>query len=75
MKHLVVVRGYNEPDNNTPSDEIWVRVDDFDPTFNGHDLEKKYEAEFDGDYANGTSVDYYPLAEVEGGWIKVSEIW
>lgn len=76
MKHLVVVRGYNEPDNNTPSDEIWVKVEDFDPTYNRYDLEKKYEAEFkDVDYANGVSVDCYPLAEIESGWLKISEIW
>lgn len=75
MKHLVVVRGFNEPDNNTPSDDIFVRVDDFDPTANAYDLGKKYEEEFAGEYANGVSVDYYPIGELEGGWVKVAEIW
>ena len=31
MKYLVVARGFNEPDNNTPSDDIWARIMEFDP--------------------------------------------
>ncbi len=75
MKYLVVMRGFNEPDNNTPSDEVFARVDEIDPTANLYDLGKKYEKEFDGDYANGVSIDYYPLDEFDGGWVKIEEIW
>ena len=45
MKYLVVVRGFNEADNNTPSDEIWTKITDIEPS----DLpkyEKIYTSEF-----------------------------
>lgn len=74
MKYLVIVRGYNEPDNNTPSDEIWAKTADIEPS----DIEKYeevYMSEFEGDYANGASVDFYPIEELDNEWRKVSEIW
>lgn len=74
MKYLVIVRGYNEPDNNTPSDEIWAKITDIEPS----DLakcEKVYTSEFEGDYENGVSVDFYSIKELDNEWLKVSEIW
>lgn len=74
MKYLVILRGLNEPDNNTPSDEIWANVVDIDiDEMAKH--EKAYTSEFEGDYTHGVSVDFYPLDEMEHGWVKVSEIW
>lgn len=74
MKYLVILRGFNEPDNNTPSDEIWAKIADIDPS----DLakcEKVYTSEFENDYEHGVGIDFYPLDEVNNEWIKVSEIW
>lgn len=74
MKYLVIVRGYNEPDNNTPSDEIWAKTADIEPSDMAK-CEKVYTSEFEGDYANGVSVDFYPIEELDNEWLKVSEIW
>lgn len=74
MKYLVVVRGFNEADNNTPSDEIWTKITDIEPS----DLakcEKIYTSEFEADYEHGVSVDFYPIAELDEEWLKVMEIW
>lgn len=74
MKYLVILRGFNEPDNNTPSDEIWTKIADIEP----NDLakcEKVYTGEFENDYEHGVGIDFYPLDEVNNEWIKVSEIW
>ena len=74
MKYLVVVRGFNEPDNNTPSDVIWARVVDIKPDDMAKH-EKNYTNEFNEDYEHGVSVDFYPLAELNDAWLKISEIW
>lgn len=74
MKYLVVVRGFNEADNNTPSDEIWAKITDIEPS----DLakcEKVYTSEFENDYEHGVSVDFYPIAEIDETWEKIIEIW
>ena len=74
MKYLVVVRGFNEADNNTPSDEIWAKITDIEPS----DLpkyEKVYTSEFETDYEQGVSIDFYPIAELDETWVKVMEIW
>ena len=74
MKYLVVVRGFNEPDNNTPSDEIWVKITDIEPSYLSK-CEKVYTSEFENDYEHGVSVDFYPIAEIDETWEKVMEIW
>lgn len=74
MKYLVILRGFNEPDNNTPSDEIWAKVVDIEMSEMAK-CEKVYTSEFEGDYAHGVSVDFYPLDEMDNEWVKVSEIW
>lgn len=74
MKYLVILRGFNEPDNNTPSDEIWAKVVDIEMSEMAK-CEKVYTNEFEGDYANSVSVDFYPLDEMDNEWVKVSEIW
>ena len=74
MKYLGVVRGFNEADNNTPSDEIWTKITDIEPS----DLpkyEKVYTSEFAADYEHAARVDFYPIAELDEEWLKVMEIW
>ena len=70
MKYLVVVRGFNEADNNTPSDEIWAKITDIEPS----DLpkyEKIYTSEFENDYEHGVSVDFYPINEIDETWAMI----
>lgn len=74
MKYLVILRGFNEPDNNTPSDEIWAKVVDIEMSEMAK-CEKVYTSEFEGDYEHGVGIDFYPLDEVNNEWVKVSEIW
>ena len=74
MKYLVILRGFNEPDNNTPSDEIWAKVVDIKMSEMAK-CEKVYTSEFEGDYTHGVSADFYPLDEMDNEWVKVSEIW
>lgn len=74
MKYLVVARGFNEPDNNTPSDEIWCKVVDIEPN-EVTKYEKVFTDEFGEDYEHGVEVELRPLVEFEDEWVKVSEIW
>lgn len=74
MKYLVILRGFNEPDNNTPSDEIWAKVVDIEMSEMAK-CEKAYTSEFENDYEHGVGVDFYPLDEMDNEWVKVSEIW
>lgn len=74
MKYLVVMHGYNEPDNNTPSDDIFVRVENLEPDELA-EREKYYHRKWEDEYANGIELDFYPLEELEDGLTKVVEIW
>lgn len=71
MKHLVVARTFNEPDNNTPSNEVWCKVVDVEPSEVAK-YEKVFEKDFSGDYIE---VELRPLAEFEDEWVQVSEVW
>lgn len=74
MKYLVVARGFNEPDNNTPSDEILVRVVDIEPT-EKEDYEKAFEKELSGTYDHGIEVALYELDQLQDSWGEVATIW
>lgn len=73
MKYLAVVRGCNEPDNNTPSDVLWCKVVEIDN--NLEQAKKTYEKEFEKDYEYGAEVSLYPLSELENKWTRIQEIW
>lgn len=73
MKYLATARWVNEPDNNTPSDVIWCRVVDIEPSEVAK-YEKAFENEFSGYYTYGVEIELRPLAEFNE-WVKVSEIW
>lgn len=74
MKYLAIARGFNEPDNNTPSDEIWCKVVDIEPSEVAK-YKKVFTDELGEDYEHGVEVELRPLAEFEDEWVKVSEIW
>lgn len=74
MKYLATARGFNEPDNNTPSDEIWCKVVDIEPSEVAK-YEKVFTDDMNVDYAHGAEVELLPLVEFEDEWVKVCEIW
>lgn len=74
MKYLFVARGYNEPDNNTPSDEIWCKVVECGEN-EVEQYAKVFENDFADDYVHGVEVNYKPLEMFKDEWTKVSEIW
>lgn len=76
MRYLLIARGLNEPDNNTPSDEILCRVVECDSEhIAGVAKLCVAELENSGAYDHGVEADYRPLDEFNQGWAKVTEIW
>lgn len=74
MKYLVVAHCYNEPDNNTPNEQMWVKVVECEPK----DValyEKVFTDEFSEDYKYGVDIMFEPLENFEDEWFKVSDIW
>lgn len=72
MKYLFIARGFNEPDNNTPGEQIWCKVVDCDE----EDLaryEKVFTDEFNEDYEHGVEIDYEPLEVFEDEWFNISK--
>lgn len=74
MKYLVIARGFNEPDNNTPSDVMWCKVIDIKPNEVAQ-YEKVFADDLSEDYAYGVEIMFEPLENFEDEWVKVSEIW
>lgn len=74
MKCLAIVRGLNEPDNNTPSDEVWVKYLDTE-VLSVASVEKIITDDFNPDYEHGVEVEVIPLEEIKDEWRKVFEIW
>lgn len=71
MKYLAVIRGYNECDNNTPSDEIWCSVVETDtPNITAREIENEWRDNFNFDIG----VDLIPLEELKK-WKKIATIW
>ena len=74
MNYLIVARGFNEPDNNTPSDEVFVKVIDCKPD----EIEqyvKRFEDELYEDYPVGVNIEAVPVERIKDDWEKVVEIW
>lgn len=75
LRYLVVARLYFEADNNTPSDQLWTEVAEFEQ----EDLaraEKVIIDEFKDDTdAVDIEVEFIPLSEIDHEWRKVGEIW
>lgn len=73
-KYLAIARGFNEPDNNTPSDVIWCKVVDCSDDEVAK-YEKVFTDEFSEDYEHGVDVQLIPISEIQDEWEKVIEIW
>lgn len=74
MKYLAVARGFNEPDNNTPSEDILVRVVDIEPS-EKEGFEKTFEEELSKSFDHGSSVALYKLDQLQDSWGEVATIW
>lgn len=74
MKRLFVAHGYNEPDNNTPSDEILARVVDIEPD-KQVEWERAFEKELEKTYPIGVNVKSYSLEQLQDDWAEVITIW
>lgn len=74
MNYLIVARGFNEPDNNTPSDEVFVKIIDC-----GQDEIERYVKRFEDDmyedYPVGVNIETVPVERIKDDWEKVVEIW
>ena len=74
MEYITIVRGYNEPDNNTPSSEVFVKAIKCEPS-----RLSEYEAtiveEFSEDYPIEVEVVSIPLDEIREGWKRGATIW
>ena len=73
-KYLVLARGLNEPDNNTPSDEILAKVVDIEPTEVAK-YEKVITDDLNSDYEHGVVVQIIPIEELQDEWRGVFDIW
>ena len=73
-KYLVAVRGFNEPDNNTPADNIFCKIADYED----NELEKVrklLEREFEEDHPIGVDIKIVPVEELQGKWSELFTIW
>lgn len=72
MKYLIVMHEFYEPDNNTPSDKIWAKVEDIeDENFLS---EEAYITRYKEDDAYDATVSFIPLEKLTE-WEKLEEIW
>lgn len=74
MKYLIVSRCYNEPDNNTPSDEIFVKVIECSEDEVARYV-KVFEDDMGSDYPYGVEIQAIPIERIKDEWEKVVEIW
>lgn len=73
-RYLVIARCYNEPDNNTPSDEIFARCANFGEE-EAKNAEKIIADDFIADGYMDCEVQVIPLATLRDEWKRVETIW
>lgn len=74
MKYLAVIRGYNEPDNNTPSDEVFIKIVECASDREIMTTRTKIYKDFEKDFTEGADVSMYALNELTD-YKRVMEIW
>lgn len=72
MKYLIVMHELYQPDNNTPSDKIWARVEDIEDE--NALSEEAYIIRYKEDEAYDATVRFIPLEKLTE-WEKLEEIW
>lgn len=74
MRFLAIVRGLNDPDNNTPSDEVWARLVECEPQ-DIPEKEKAIKKYWNRNYPIGVEVVLIPLEIIKDEWAKGLTIW
>lgn len=74
MKYLVILRVGYEPDNNTPSEEIWAKITEFKDEDEKNRAEEVYLEET-AENSIGAIVQFFPLKDLDEDWEKVGEVW
>ena len=73
-KYLVIARAFNEPDNNTPSSEVWVKVSEFKDKYQANQAESIITDDWLTDYQD-VDVEIIPLDELDEEWRNISETY
>lgn len=73
MKYIIVVRGFNEPDNNTPSEVIRVGYGVYNCSKKR--LAEKIEKEWSEIHPCGVSVQVFTQEELNLRYEKAFDIW
>ena len=72
MKYLAILRGLNEPDNNTPSDVVYAKIIESDER--PQEIEEAIIHENEEDFDYGVEVSVMPLESLND-WTKATTIW
>lgn len=75
MKYVAIVRGFNEPDNNTPSDEVFATVVECANDKEVMEARTKIYKDFEDDFTEGAEVMMYELDYLSEGYKRILEIW
>lgn len=75
MKYIAIVRGFNEPDNNTPSDEVFATVVECANDKEVMDARTKIYKDFEDDFIGGAEVIMYELDYLSEGYKRILETW
>lgn len=74
MKYLFIARVINEPDNNTPQEQIWCKVVECDVKEVAN-YEKSFRDEFMEISNYDVEIIFEPLDNFEDEWFKISDLW
>ena len=74
MRYLFIARVINEPDNNTPQEQIWCKVVECDVKEVAN-YEKSFRDEFMEISNHDVEIIFEPLDNFEDEWFKISELW
>lgn len=74
MKYVSVARTCCEPDNNTPSNEVWLKIVECEPS-EVSKLESIFANDFLSDGCADCEVELIPYDTFKDEWFKVSEQW
>lgn len=75
MKYLVVIHGYNEPDNNTPSDVVFVKVVECANDGEVMRARTKIYKDFEEDFIEGADISMYKIDDLNDNYKRVMEVW
>ena len=74
MKYIAVARIYNEPDNNTAANQVWIKVVECEESELSK-MESMFANDFISDGCENCDVELMPYSLFEDEWLKISEEW